>query len=111
MPDVAIYHTGADLPDLALTWLDTAGALIDFSSGYTFVAKVGTRAGVTSFVKTTGITGAATDPNVTIAWSTSGELNALAPGIYTLQVTATRTADAKERILEGTLRIRSTLEP
>ena len=100
------YVQGADLPDLTFTWRDRAGALIDFSSGYTFVLKVGTPGSAASLTKSTGITGAATDPNVTVAWATSGELNTLAPGVYSLHLVATRTSDSKQRVLEDRLTVK-----
>lgn len=91
-----VYTAGADLPDLVLTWRDSSDALIDFATGHTFTVKVG-RPGSTALVtKTTGITGAATAPNVTIAWSTT-DLASLTAGIYTVQVVARRTVDSKDR--------------
>lgn len=93
------YIEGSDLPDLAFAWFDGNKVLIDFSTGYTFELKIGLRGRTALITKTTGITGAATSPNVTISWSTSGELNALAAGNYTGQLTAQRTADNKQRVM------------
>jgi hypothetical protein len=100
------YVQGADLPDLAFDWRDSSGALINFSSGYTFVLKIGEPGSAASVTKSTGITGAATSPNVTVAWATSGELNTLAVGVYTVQLIATRTSDSKQRFLEDRLTIK-----
>lgn len=105
----ARYFVGADLPDLAIRWKDRSGNPIDFSSGYSFQLKV-TRLGQTTalFTKNTGFTGAAMDPtapNLTVAWATTGELNNLAAGPYTVHITATRTADSKERKMQGRLEI------
>lgn len=99
------YVIGAELGDLGISWYDTDGTLIDFSSGYTFTVKVGVRGSAALFTKTTGITGAATAPNVTVAWATSGELNALSTGQYALQVTARQTSSGKDRIQQGRISI------
>lgn len=87
---------GADLPDLALTWKDRSGNLIDFSSGWTFSVKVGVVAGTALITKTTNITGAATAPNLTISWATS-EVGTLAAGSYVVEIIATETSDSRER--------------
>lgn len=102
------YIVGADLPNLAVTWKDSSGNVIDYSSGYTFAAKVGHR-GTTSFTKTTGITGAATSPNVLVQWANTGELNSLAPGIYVLEIIATETATTKQRKYQTRLNMKATL--
>lgn len=92
------YVVGSDLPDLAITWYDSSGNLVDFSSGWTFTAKVApVNSTVASFTKTTSITGAATAPNLTISWATTGELNSLTAGSYTVQVKANRTSDNRDR--------------
>lgn len=101
-----VYTAGADLPDLALTWRDSAGALIDFSSGWTFELKVGLPGAAAALTKTSGITGAATDPNITIAWATSGELNTLPAGSYVAQLRAQRTSDSKHRFMTFVIRVR-----
>lgn len=89
-------------------WWEINGTLVDFTTGYTFEAKLyrandSTKTAV--FTKTTGFTGAAGGgtqssgtPNLTIAWATSGELNTgtLTGGRHVLQVTATKTADSSE---------------
>lgn len=93
------YMSGAELPDLPLEWRDGDGDLIDFSSGYTFTVYVApAESKAASFTKTTGITGAATSPNVVLAWPTTGaELNGLTAGVYDVQVKARRTSDSKDR--------------
>lgn len=91
------YIQGADLPDLTIEWTTNTGAIIDFSSGYTFELKIGSPGSAATLTKTTGITGAATLPNVTIAWATSGELNTLPPDSYIADLIATRTSDSKQR--------------
>lgn len=91
------YIQGSDLPDATFEWRSGTGAIIDFSTGYTFTLKIGTPGQAATLTKTTGITGAATSPNVTVAWSTSGELNTLATGTYSGQLKATRTSDSKDR--------------
>lgn len=103
------YAQGSDLPDLGLVWRDTAGHLIDFSDGWTFEAKVGRLGETAQFSKTSGISGAATSPNVIIEWATSGELNTLPPGTYTLQLAATRSADARTRLYQTRIRIKKAI--
>lgn len=100
------YVTGSDLPDLAVSWYDSNGNLIDFSTGYTYQVKVApVNSLVASFTKTTNITGAATAPNLTISWSTSGELNSLSEGTYEVQIQATRTSDSRQRYNPEPIRI------
>jgi len=99
------YYQGAELGDLPFSWYDSDGTVIDFSSGYTFSVKVGVPGAAASFTKTTGITGAATAPNVTIGWATTDELNSLSAGDYVVQITATRTSDSKTRVAHAPLSI------
>ena len=92
------YDEGESLPDVALTWLDTDGNVIDFSSGWVLTVNVAVAlGGPNAFTKTDGITGAATAPNVVIAWDADADVAALTPGRYTLQVVATRDSDGKVR--------------
>lgn len=46
--------------------------------------------------KTTGITGASTTPNLIIAF-TAADFTTMTPGLYIMQITATRTSGAKPR--------------
>lgn len=99
------YVVGSELPDLTLEWYDRSGALIDFSSGWTFQVKVAPVGSTTaSFTKTTGITGAATAPNVIIGW-VAADLGALTAGSYEVQVKATRNSDSKDRFNPDPIRI------
>ena len=52
------YIIGAELPDLPITWQDSAGDIIDFSTGWTFTLKLGTAGNPAVLTKTTGISGA-----------------------------------------------------
>jgi hypothetical protein len=106
MITVTDYIEGADLPDLAFSWRDRNGALIDFSS-YSFELKIGFPGETALVTKTTGIAGFATDPNVIIAFLTTGELNALQAGNYRGQLKAQRAADGKQRYLMFNLAIGS----
>lgn len=88
------YASSADRPALELWLYDDDGTLIDFSTGYSFVLKIGRRGFAALLTKSSGIAGAAGSgseptgtPNVTVTWS-AGEL-ALTPGKYLLQLTAT----------------------
>lgn len=103
LPAATPYVQGSDLPDLAITWKDGSGTIINYSSGYTFVLKVGSPGSAATLTKSTGITGAAAAPNVTVAWATTGELNTLPAGSYTADLIATRTSDSKQRVFRFVL--------
>lgn len=97
------YRKDQEAPALTLTWKDYTGAVRDFSSGYTFTAKVALATAPTTIVlsKTTGITGAATAPNITVDWSTSdfSGLTADAAGTaYVVHLYARRTVDSKDAV-------------
>lgn len=90
-----VYTVGDELPSITIDWY-VDGALVDFSSGYSWRLRVG-RGDTAALEKTTGITGAATSPNVTIDWS-ADELDDLDGGqTYTAQLRARRTSDNKDR--------------
>ena len=102
------FYRSAERPSLSLWLSDSAGVLIDFSSGYTFSLKVGVPGSAALLTKTSGITGAVGSgvaptgtPNVTVAWS-ADELN-LAPMGYTWQLTAT--TGGLGRVFAGAIRI------
>lgn len=99
------YYRSAERPALELTLYDDDGTLIDFSTGYTFSFKIGTSGATAALTKTSGITGAATAPNVTVTWS-AGELN-LTPGNYRWQLTCT--TSALDRVFSGQLAILDTI--
>lgn len=104
MTATATYMAGAELDDLPVTWYAEDGTTVyDYSSGWTFELKVGQVGSSALFVKTAGISGAATAPNLVVAWATTGELNGLSPGGYNLQIRARRTADSKDRFLDAKL--------
>lgn len=109
MSTTPTYIKGAELADLAVTWQDSDGDVIDFSTGWTFSVKVGQPGEAAAFTKTTNITAAAAAPNVTVAWSTTNELNSLDPGGYAVQITATRSADSKTRIMQTSILIRAAI--
>lgn len=105
-----VYFVGSDLPDLDVTWQDSERNVIDFSLGYAFVVKIAAAGSSTALVtKISGITGDSSAPNVTVAWSTTGELNDLSPGRYMLQITATRSADGKQRIMALPMDVRQAI--
>jgi hypothetical protein len=99
-----IYHKGAELPDAQITWRDSAGAIINFSSGYTFTVKIGNAGQTALLTKTTGITGAATEPNITVAWAVN-DLNGLTPDTYEMDIIANFTATSKDRIQSAQITI------
>jgi len=107
--DTVAYVIGDELDPLAVWWT-ASGTLVDFSAPHTFSATMFDIDALTTNVfgsaKTTGFTGAAGSgnqliggtPNLTVTWATSGELNAVTvPGLYVLQIVATRTADNRQR--------------
>jgi hypothetical protein len=83
---VIFYKSGAELPAYTPT-LRVNDSAVDLSSGYTFNVTIDFP---TPLVKTTGITGAASEPNLNVAWS-AGEL-AVTPGVYGVVITATNGA-------------------
>lgn len=93
---------GQELPDTELEWR-VGNTLVDLSAPHAFqlrVAPVDDPSTVV-FAKTTGISGSATVPNVTISWSTTGELSLLAAHtIYLAQLRARRTSDSRDRYCE-----------
>lgn len=98
------YIAGSDLPSLDIDWQDADGNTIDFSSGFTFEVKVGKIGRTAAFTKTSGVTGAATDPNISITWA-DGELDGLSKGTWTILVIATRTSDGLQRRMHATLTV------
>jgi hypothetical protein len=97
MADIPTWLIEADLPDLDGTWKDSEGRVIDLTE-YTFVElRIGDEGKPALLTKTSGVTFAATDPNVTVAWD-AGELAALVPLVtYSGLLVATRIADDKKR--------------
>lgn len=103
-PSPVEYVQGARLPQYALEWLDDDGGIIDFSSGWTFVATVAadTPAETVAHTQDTGITGDDVLPNVVIAWSSA--FASLSAGWYWLRLVATGFGGAT-RVFQGRLRI------
>ncbi len=111
------YRIGDELEPLQIWWT-ASGELVDFSIAHTYAAKLiaaGDSTGTNVFgtSKTTGFTGALGsgtktngDPNLTVVWATSGELNAVTDdGLYILQIVATRVFDSRERTLQTRLQM------
>jgi len=88
------YEIGEELDDLQITWLDPLGAVRQFASGWTFEFKLGVLGSAAALTKTTGITGANSSPNVTVAFAV--EELVLAASTYTAQLRARRTSDNKD---------------
>lgn len=104
MNELSYYRT-AERPDIELWLEDVDGNLVDLSSGYTFVFKLGEPGTAATFTKSTGITGAAGSgvepsgtPNVTLTF-TANELDAVTRGPYTWQLRAT--TSSLDRIWQG----------
>lgn len=110
------YRADQELPALALSWLDRDRNVIDFSTGWTFTVKIAARTAPSTVLatKTTGITGSATSPNVTIDWSTS-DFAALTPDAtgttYVVHVYARRNSDSKDRVFNPSSPVQITLYP
>lgn len=97
------YRKDQELPNVTLEWRDANGSLIDFSTGWTFTVKLALASAPSAVLvtKTTGITGAATSPNLLIDWSTTdwSTLTAAATGTtYVAHVYARRNSDSKDRV-------------
>lgn len=94
-----VYMLDQELPAMTFNWQDKDAATIDFSSGYTFTAKLCLTSAPTAILltKSSGITGAATSPNITVAW-TAADFVGLAAGTYRVLVYARRTADSLDRV-------------
>lgn len=96
----------ASLPDLTFTWVDANGEPIDFSSGWTFVMKIGRPPNAASIIKTSGIigySGSDGGANLVVTWDVA-ELNQLTGGRWYFVITATLgAAGGKQRILNGSL--------
>lgn len=98
------YYKGAELPDAEITWLDADGNVINFSTGYTFQVKIGITGSAAIITKTTGVTGSAVAPNITISWDVD-ELNTIATGTYNMDIKANLTATSKDRIQSTSITI------
>jgi hypothetical protein len=99
------YIQGAELDNTTIAWTDADGVAYDFSTGWTFSLKVGLRGQTAVFTKTTGISGGAAVPNVTVVWATTGELNLLEEGTYVLQLEAIRTSDSRSLKMQDAITI------
>lgn len=110
------YRADQELPAIPLTWRDSDNEIIDFSTGWTFTVKTCNASAPSTVLatKTTGITGTATAPNLTIDWSTT-DFSALTAGaagtVYVAHVYARRTADNKDRVFSPAKPISFTLLP
>jgi len=98
------YYEGAEYPNVEVTWLDSDGAVINFSSGWTFTVRIGQAGQAAIVTKTTGITGGAVAPNLVVSWS-ADELDTLTPDTYAMDVIARETATNKDRIQSTVLTI------
>lgn len=102
------YVTTAERPGWDIWWRESTGALIDFSAGYTFTLKIGSRGEAAKLTKTTGISGgtgsgtkSAGTPNLAVTFS-PGEL-AITRGVYLAQIIAN--TGSADRFAEFTLTI------
>lgn len=100
------YIQGAELPDVEITWKDSDGEVIDFSTGWTFTVRIGVLGQAAVLEKTAGVVGTGAAPNVLISW-TAVELENIPVNTYALQVIARHTASGKDRKFADTI----TIEP
>lgn len=104
------YYTDQELPEITFEWTNNDGTVVDFSSGWTFTAKlvrVSTNALVTS--QSSDIVGDDILPNVTLQKWASATLTAIAADLtahsrtsdaYELRLYARRTADSADDVLK-----------
>lgn len=94
---VRTYYADQELPPLPFHWA-IGGDLHDFSTGWTFRMEfIHKRTGKIHATKTSGISGAATTPNVTAVWA-EGELASIGAGRYKLRLVAKRDGDDFEDV-------------
>lgn len=110
------YEAGDELGAVNLWWRNSAGALIDFSAGYTFEVKLGYRSSTAVLTVTTGITGAVGSgakpdgvPNLVITWTAANLGSLTVPSgvneiVYPMFVKAT--TGGNDRHYPGTLAVR-----
>lgn len=77
-PRTRPYYRGDELPPVGFDW-KIDGELIDFSAGWTFLVRLGTRS-QPALVELDTVTGAALSPNVTISFD-AGVLDPLPVGL------------------------------
>lgn len=105
------YTKGDELEGIDISWPQPNGTPYNFTSGWTFIARIGNpnQAALLQKVGPTGFTGSATFPNLIIAW-VAGDLATLPQGSYHLDVKANLTATNQDvtrtwvlQILNGVL--------
>ena len=92
------YYEGAELPDAVVSWFE-GGQLVDLPGPLSFEARIGREGQPAVVTKTSGITGAATAPNLTIQWD-PGELDPLTPGRWTITIVAGG-AGGRDRVMQA----------
>lgn len=102
MSKTLCYVAGAELPPAGLTLRDFEKKIIDFSTGWTFELRI-RRSQAPVYVKTTGIVGADTAPNVTIAWDLN-ELSGFNDELYSCQLWARNPSD-RDRVFSFKLKV------
>jgi hypothetical protein len=113
MSHLTVFRT-AERPDLEMWLFDrVGGSLVDLSTGYTFVFKIGYEGSAAVFTKTTGITGAAGSgteptgtPNVVLTFS-AAELDSLTKGTYSWQLRCT--TGGSDRLWDGKITVRDVI--
>lgn len=81
------YRSDAADPPIPLLWLDAAGSVLDMSTATFEVSLVDHHSGETKLVKTSGVVGTDSNPNVTVIWD-ADELATVPPSTYLVVVKA-----------------------
>lgn len=95
------YWQNEEDPAYTFDWKDRNGNLFDFSSGQTWRVDLYDASGVSVYNQTTGVTGSAISPNVTVVWA-AGWNASITPGIYRIKVTDTSSSRQKSWPPPGT---------
>lgn len=102
----ATYVQGASGPPLKFWWPDPDSDGPADLSAYTVTVEVGDRHKTSVFSKASGIvvqagsgTEKAGDPNVVVTWADSGEISDLAPGEYSIELTATKAGEVRKQVV------------
>jgi hypothetical protein len=108
------YRKGDELPNVPVYWVEKrpnqADLVYNLGAGWTFTVLVGLPDEPALLTKTSGVTGAATLPNVSIVWD-EGELDVLPADVYVATLVATEAATGKDMSLDFGLRIRAGILP
>lgn len=96
---MTVYMKDQELFGEAFNWLDRDGNIFDFSTGWTFTAKICLKGTTTlAATKSAGIAGAATLPNIELTWSATDFDDLPSGRNYVYFLYATRASDGKDAV-------------